>query len=108
QGRPPHFGSQLRLEAVRSYALPEVVAAATFELAQDAPRDDHPMDLIRAIVDPREASVPIHPLQRRVARYAHRAVDLDRAIDHVVQHLRAPELDDRNLDACLVALIDLS
>ena len=34
------------------------------------------------------------------------AVHLERAVDHVVQHARRVELDQRDLDARLVALVD--
>ena len=41
------------------------------------------------------------------ARDALGAVDLDRAVDRVVQHLRADDLDEPDLDPRRIALIDL-
>ena len=51
------------------------------------------MHFVGPVVDAREARVTIHPGQRRVLRHAHRAMHLDRAIDNVVQYLRAAEFD---------------
>src|SRR5258707_3020038 len=45
--------------------------------AQNLPRDDHAMDLVRPVVEPRGPRFAIPPLQRRVLAEAERAVDLD-------------------------------
>ena len=49
----------------------------------------------------------VHALERRVLGDALRAEHLDRAVDHVVQHLRAEDLDHADLDPRLVAAVDL-
>ena len=55
------------------------------------------MDLIGAVIQTRRARLPIHPLQRQVGGVAKRAAGLDGAVDHVVEHLRPEELDQRDL-----------
>ena len=45
--------------------------------------------------------------ERRLVGQAAGAVHLDRAVDHVLQRLRGEELDRRDLDARLVAAVDL-
>src|ERR1017187_368069 len=85
--------SQLLLEFARGDAARKIELAPLLKLAQDAPRHHHPMDLVGTVVDPRKARVTVHPLQRRVARHPERAVHLNGAVDYVVQHLGAPELD---------------
>src|SRR5436309_3408269 len=74
-------------------------------VAQQAARDDHAVHLVGAIVDARVARLAVHELERRVGRDAERAVHLDGAVDHVVQHARAPELDERDLDPRLAAFV---
>ena len=59
-----------------------------------------------AVVDARAARHPVHRRERRVLGHAEPAVHLQRAVDHVVQHARRVELDQRDLDARLVALVD--
>src|SRR5207237_9257456 len=87
--------------------LLERAAVAVVVRPHDPPRADHPVHLVRAVVDAGGAGVAVHALERRVAGDAAGAVHLDRAVDDVVQHLRAPELDDRDLDASLIAAVDL-
>src|SRR5580704_19716994 len=62
---------------------------------QDLPRHRHAVHLVGAVVDPGRPRVPVHLFERKVRRVAERPVDLDRTVDHVVQHLRTEELDHR-------------
>ena len=48
------------------------------------------------------------PPERRLVGEPAGAVHLDRAVDHLVQHARGVELDQRDLDARLVALVELA
>src|SRR3954449_12585493 len=65
--------------------------------AQDLACDRLAVDLVGAVVEARGARVAIHGLERQVGRVAQRAVDLHRAVDDVVQHAGAEELDQRDL-----------
>src|SRR6516162_8188622 len=65
-------------------------------VTQDATSHHHPVHLVGPIVDPRGARRAIEHLERRLPRHAHGAVRLDGAVDHVVEHLRAEELDERH------------
>src|SRR3954454_21206299 len=65
--------------------------------AQDLAGDRLAVDLIGAVVEARGPRVAVHRLERHVGRVAQRAMDLQRAIDDVVQHARAVELDQRDL-----------
>src|SRR5579864_7173642 len=60
---------------------------------KDLTSDRLAVHLVGAVVDAGRARVAIHLLEWKIARIAKRAVDLDRPVDHVVQHLRAEELD---------------
>src|SRR5581483_10337432 len=74
----------------RQYLLKLPAVAAIGERPQDPPCDDHPVHLVGAVVDAGGAGVAVHALERRVAGDAAGAVDLDRAVDDVMQDLRAP------------------
>ena len=65
--------------------------------AQDLAGDRRAVDLVGAVVDARGAREAVHRLERQVGRVAERAVDLQRAVDDVVQHLGAVELDQRDV-----------
>src|SRR6185295_5590253 len=65
--------------------------------AEDLPGDRLAMDLVRPVVEPRGPRVAVHRLERQVGRVAERAVDLQRAVDDVVHHHRAVELDEPDL-----------
>src|SRR3990170_2396683 len=93
-------GSAMRL-------LLELPGAAVLEGAQDAPRDDHAVHFVRAVVDAGGARVAVHLRERRVFGDAQGAVHLDRTVDDVVERRRPPELDERDLHTGLVALVDL-
>src|SRR5207244_3730155 len=73
----------------------------------DPPRDNHAMHLVGAVVDVCAAGDLIHVAQRRPVRQSEGAVHLEGAVDHVGQHLRRVEFDQRDLDARLVAGVDL-
>ena len=47
----------------------------------------------------------VHRLERQVGGVAEAAVDLDRPVDHVVEHLGAPELDHADLDAGVAVVL---
>ena len=57
------------------------------------------VDLVGAVVDAGGAREAVHLLERQVGRVAERAVHLERAVDDVVQHAGAEELDHRHLGA---------
>src|SRR3954454_11002775 len=65
--------------------------------AQDLARDGLAVHLVGAVVEPRRARVAVHRLQRQVGRVAEGAVDLQGAVDDVVHHSGAEELDERDL-----------
>src|SRR6266568_3221899 len=56
------------------------------------------VDLVRAVVDAGAALVGPPAGQRRVVGDAERAVDLDGAVEHGLQHAGDEELDERDLD----------
>src|SRR5579864_1614060 len=60
---------------------------------KDLTGDRLAVHLVGAVVDAGRTRVSIHLLEWKIARIAQRTVDLDRPVDHVVQHLRAEELD---------------
>ena len=68
-------------------------------IAQNPARDRLAMDLVGPVVEPRGARVAVHRLQRQVGRVAERAVDLQRAVDDVEEHVGAEELDQRDVRA---------
>ena len=74
--------------------LQQMLAFARFALG-----DDHLVHLVGAVVDARGALVAIPVGQRGVVGHAQRAVHLDRAIDHALQHVGDEELDQRDLIA---------
>src|SRR5438067_1705390 len=63
------------------------------EAAQDLARHGLAVDLVGAVVEARAAGKAVHRLQRQVGRVAQRPVRLQRAVDDVMQRLRAVELD---------------
>ena len=65
--------------------------------AQDLPGHRLAVHLVGAVVDARRAREAVHLLERQVGRVAERAVRLHRAVDDVVQHLGAVELDQRDV-----------
>src|SRR3954468_5922972 len=65
--------------------------------AQDLARDRLAVVLVGAVVEARGARVAVNRLERHVGRVAQRAVDLKRAVDDVVQHPGAVELDQRDV-----------
>ena len=73
--------------------------------AQDLSRDDHAVHFVRTVVDARRARFAVPALQRRILAEAERAVHLDGAVQHVVQHARADELDHRDLGARVGAAV---
>src|SRR5881397_1611850 len=54
---------------------------------QNLARDDHALDLARALADLHELGVAVHPLDRDVATVAHATVDLDGLVRHPVRGL---------------------
>ena len=56
------------------------------------------VDFVRAVVDACRTGGSVHGFEREVGRVAERAVNLDRPINHVVEHLGTPELDDGDLE----------
>ena len=50
----------------------------------------------------------IHGLQRRILRNAHGTVNLNRPVDHIMEHGGAGDLDQRYFDSGLITLIDLA
>ena len=66
---------------------------------EDLAGDGDLVDLVGAVVDAGGAGVAVHRLEREVGGVAEAAVHLDGAVDHLVEHLGAPPLDHRDLDA---------
>ena len=64
--------------------------------------DDQPVDFVGAFEDAVDARVAIGALGRILLDEAVAAVDLHGLVDHVVDHLRAPDLDDGALDRVLL------
>src|SRR5207342_3795925 len=87
-------------------ALREAPAVALRKGAQDAARDDGLVHFVGPVVDPPAAGHPPHERERRVVGQSEAAVHLDRAVDHLAEYPRREELDERDLDARLVALVD--
>ena len=48
-----------------------------------------PVDFVRPIINSRRARIAIEHFQRRIFGIAERAVDLDRPVNHIMQHARA-------------------
>ncbi len=59
-----------------------------------------------AVVDAARTRRAPHRRERRVLGHPEPAVNLDRAIDHLAEHARGVELDQRDLDARLVPVVD--
>src|SRR5207249_2675695 len=60
--------------------------------------DQQAVDLVRSLVDARDARVAVHPLDRKFARVAVAAEQLHRLIDGPSERLARPDLVDRTLD----------
>ena len=65
------------------------------------------MYLVGAVVDTCSARGAIHRLERQVGGVAEAAMNLNGTVDHVVEHLRTPELDDADLDAGIAVMLAL-
>src|SRR5438552_5625432 len=65
------------------------------------------MHLVRSIVYARCARLTVHRFKGRVAGNTEGAVNLDRAVDYIVQNLCAEALDYRYLNAGGLAAVDL-
>src|SRR4051794_36072754 len=83
--------------AARRDVLGRHAAGGRLVAAQDPPGHALAVHLVGPVVDPRGAREAVHRLQRQVGRVAEGAVDLQRAVDHVVQHGCAVELDQGDL-----------
>src|ERR1700694_319240 len=79
----------LRSFAPRGDVLAGPYARGHLVTGQYLARHRDAMDLVGAGVHASGARVPVHLLQREVGRIAKGAVDLDGAVDHVVQDLGA-------------------
>ena len=64
-------------------------------------RDQHPVDLVRALENPVDARIAVHLLDPILLDEAVAAVDLHGLIHHEVQHFRAEDLVDGALDRVL-------
>src|SRR5207244_5475872 len=89
-----------------SSRLRELPAAAGPIRLEDIAAYYHAMDLVRPVDQPHGACDEVHRPERRQVGESERAVDLDRAVDHVVQHARGVELYERDLDPRLVARVE--
>ena len=67
-------------------------------LLQQPRRDDQPVDLVGALVDPRDARVAIGALRRELARVPVAAENLQGLVDRPRQRLAGPHLVDRAFD----------
>src|SRR5262245_9659111 len=64
---------------------------------EDAASDRHLVNLVRPVVDAREARLAIEHRERMVFRHPGGAEHLDGAIDHRMDHARTEELDEGDL-----------
>src|SRR4051794_13542366 len=67
--------------------------------AQDPPGDGLAVDLVGAVVQAGGAGVAVHRLKRQVGRVTERAVDLQRAVDDLEEHVGPEELDQADVRA---------
>src|SRR5438876_11249594 len=65
------------------------------------------MDFIRSVIDTRGASVSIEHLEGRIFRETESAMNLDRAVDHVMHNSGAVKFNERDLNARILAAIHL-
>ena len=75
--------------------------------AKQAPRDQQAVDLVGPLVDAVDAGVAPVAFGGEVLDEAGAPEDLHRLVDHVVQHLRAPDLGHRALDVVLLDPLEL-
>ena len=96
-GRRPaqHFVHQL-LDRRHQRQLP-----AHRPLQQES-RDNQPVDLVRALENTVDARVAIRPFRRILFHKAIPGKNLQRLVDHVIDHLRAPHFQNRALDRILL------
>src|SRR4051812_46619722 len=73
--------------------LRRLVGAPLVQLARG---DDHLVHLVRAVGQPQHAQVAPQARQRRVIGHAQRSVHLDRAVEHVHDHVRCRHLGQRD------------
>src|SRR5262245_9430321 len=64
---------------------------------EDAASDRHLVNLVRPVVDAREARLAIEHRERMVLRHPRGAEHLDGTIDHCVEHACTEELDEGDL-----------
>ena len=69
--------------------------------------EHHLVHFGRAVDEPRLARVAVDPLERRVLRVAARAVQLDRGVDGLVQHVGDRDFRHRDFLAREVAAVEL-
>ena len=96
QPRPRRGGTRPRA-LIPAAAGGEPPPAASGEALQLAPRDHHLVHLVGAVGDAQRATLAPHRGDRRVVGHAERAQALDRAIEHVHQHVGHDHLDHRDL-----------
>src|SRR3972149_43748 len=65
---------------------------------EELARDDQPLDLGGALVDPWGPRLPVEPLDGGAAEDSEAPVDLHRLVDHPVGHLGREELRHRGLE----------
>ena len=85
----------------------KVPAGASTVLGKNTPGSALDVDLIWPVINPAEASRPVHEGQRGVVSEALGAKHLDGAVADVVEHVSPHHLDDANLNSGLIAFVDL-
>src|SRR6476619_8113015 len=106
------FGSTSTGDETRRFPWSESTSSemprlAIGKRAKDPFGDDLAVDLVGPVVDATAPGEHHHARERRLVGQPAGAVHLHRAVDHVLEHLRREELDRRDLDARLVARVDL-
>jgi hypothetical protein len=71
---------------------------AAHRALQQETRDDEPVDFVGAFEDAIDAGIAIGALRRILFHEAVAGIDLHRLVDDVIDHLRAPDFEDRALD----------
>ena len=103
---PSRYSANFSMAAARGGSGTCSVGSSAGPVAlQHLAGDGDLVHLVRAVVDAGGAGVAVHRLERQVGGVAERAVDLDGPVDHVVEHLGAPELDHADLDAGVAVVL---
>ena len=88
---------EFRRRARRGHVIGGEYAGRGLDMAENIACDRHLVDLGRAIDDAHFGDILPHVHQRRFVRHAERAVEVQRAVNHVLKHAGHHRLHRRNL-----------